>query len=35
MPMMARAAVQSDAETVVLRGETDVSASVNVRFLLK
>lgn len=35
MPMMARAAVQSDAETVVLPGETDVSASVNVRFLLK
>ncbi|WP_341207565.1 SIMPL domain-containing protein [uncultured Sphingomonas sp.] len=35
MPMMARAAVQSDAETVVLPGETDVTASVNVRFLLK
>jgi len=35
MPMMARAAVQADAETVVLPGETDVTASVNVRFLLK
>lgn len=35
MPMMARAAVQSDAETVVLPGETDVTASVNVRFLLR
>ncbi|MEG8040389.1 SIMPL domain-containing protein [Sphingomonas sp. LR60] len=35
MPMMARAAVQSEADTVVLPGETDVTASVNVRFLLK
>ena len=34
-PVMARMAVQSDAATVVLPGETDVTATVNVRFLLK
>lgn len=35
MAMLRASAVQSDAETTVLPGETDVTASVNVRFLLK
>lgn len=35
MPMLARAAMAPQAETVVLPGETDVTATVNVRFLLK
>ncbi len=36
MPMMRASMVQSaDAETTVLPGETDVTAAVNVRFLLK
>lgn len=35
MPMLRVAAAQADAATVVLPGETDVTATVNVRFLLK
>ncbi len=35
MPMMRASMAQADAETTVLAGETDVTAAVNVRFLLK
>ncbi len=35
MPMMRTNMAQADAETTVLAGETDVTAAVNVRFLLK
>jgi uncharacterized protein YggE len=33
--MMSARMAQSDAETTVLPGETDVTATVNVRYLLK
>ncbi len=35
MPMMRASMAQADAETTILAGETDVTAAVNIRFLLK